>query len=204
MPRLLSILLHPLIMPALTLWAALRIDPHLAYFIAPGDRWKVLAMVGLMTIGFPLASALLLMRAGLLSSLEMPRRHERIAPYAMTLMYYGMTAYLLARTPLHPMVQALFVGAALALLATTLITLRWKISAHMVGIGGLLGALVALNAAHGLGAFMAICAAIIAAGALGTARLLSSDHTPAQVHAGAALGFCAVFAAATWAPALLS
>jgi hypothetical protein len=34
---------------------------------------------------------------------------------------------------------------------------------------------------------------ILAVGALGTARLLISDHTPAQVHAGAALGFLTTF-----------
>jgi hypothetical protein len=201
MPRLLSYLLHPLLMPTITLWLALRIDPHLAYFIAPQDQWKVLMMVALMTIGFPLASALLLMRAGLVSSLEMPTRRERIAPYGMSLMYYGMTAYLLARTPLHPMALALFIGAALALLLTTLITLRWKISAHMVGIGGLVGALVALSTGHGVQAFALICAAVVAAGALGTARLLSSDHSPAQVYAGAALGFGSVLLAVLGLPA---
>lgn len=201
MPRLLSYLLHPLLMPTITLWLALRIDPRLAYFIAPQDQWKVLMMVALMTIGFPLASALLLMRAGLVGSLEMPGRRERIAPYGMSLMYYGMTAYLLARTPLHPMALALFIGAALALVLTTLITLRWKISAHMVGIGGLLGALVALSARHGLQAFALICAAVVAAGALGTARLLASDHSPAQVYAGAALGFGSVLLAVLGLPA---
>lgn len=201
MPRLLSYLLHPLLMPTITLWLALRIDPHLAYFIAPQDQWKVLMMVALMTIGFPLASALLLMRAGLVGSLEMPGRRERIAPYGMSLVYYGMTAYLLARTPLHPMALALFIGAALALLLTTLITLRWKISAHMVGIGGLLGALVALSVRHGLQAFALICAAVVAAGALGTARLLDSDHSPAQVYAGAALGFGSVLLAVLGLPA---
>jgi hypothetical protein len=200
--RLLSYLLHPLLMPTVSLWLGLRLDPHLGYFIAPEDRWKVLLMVALMTIAFPLTSALLLLRAGLISSLEMPGRRERIAPYALSLMYYGMTAYLLARTPLHPMAQGLFTGAALALLLTTLITMRWKISAHMVGIGGCLGALVALNQAHALGALLPIGAVIVAAGALGTSRLLTSDHTAGQVYAGAALGFGTVLAAVLLMPAL--
>ncbi|MBK7946078.1 MAG: hypothetical protein IPJ85_12595 [Flavobacteriales bacterium] len=202
MARLLSYLLHPLLMPTFTLWLALRIDPHLAYFITPEDRWKVLMMVALMTIAFPLTSALLLMRAGLVSNLEMPRRQERIGPYAMSLMYYGMTAYLLARTPLHPMAFSLFIGAAIALLFTTLITLRWKISAHMVGIGGCLGAIVALGQAHALNAFAPIAAIAVVAGALGTARLLASDHSPAQVYAGTALGFVSVLTAMLLTPAL--
>ncbi|MBK9175285.1 MAG: hypothetical protein IPM46_02885 [Flavobacteriales bacterium] len=200
--RLLSYALHPLLMPVLTLWLALELDLQLGYFLDERSRWMVLAMVGLMTIAFPLTSALLLVRAGLITSLEMPTRRERIAPFAMTVLYYGMTWYLLSRSPLHPLMLALFGGAVAALLLTTLITLRWKVSAHMVGIGGCLGALVALNTQHGLGAFIPVCIVLILAGALGTARLLTSDHTSAQVYAGAALGFTSVFAAVMWMPRL--
>lgn len=200
--RLLSYALHPLLMPVLTLWLALELDLRLGYFLDERARWVVLAMVGLMTVAFPLTSALLLMRAGLLSSLEMPTRRERIAPFAMAVLYYGMTWYLLARSPLHPLALALFGGAVAALLVTTLITLRWKVSAHMVGIGGCLGALVALNMLHNLEAFIPLCIVVLLAGALGTARLLTSNHTPAQIYAGAGLGFACVFVAVMWMPRL--
>jgi hypothetical protein len=46
-----------------------------------------------------------------------------------------------------------------------------------------------------------LCALLLLAGALGTARLLTSDHTPGQVYAGAAVGFGSVFAAVLWMPA---
>lgn len=203
MARLLSYLLHPLLMPVLSLWLALELDLHLGYFLPEQSRWALLGMMALMTIGFPLTSAMLLRRAGVIGSLEMPLRSERLAPYALTLVYYGMTLYLLLRMRLHPLAIALFGGATLALLLTLAITLRWKISAHMVGIGGCLGAAVGLNQLHDLGAFAPICALIVLAGALGTARLLASDHTPGQVYAGAALGFGSVFAAVLWMPALL-
>jgi hypothetical protein len=198
----LSYALHPLLMPLLTLWLALELDAHLGYFLDDQARWLLLAMVGLMTVAFPLTSALLLRRAGLITSLEMPRRSERIAPYAMTLLYYGMTWYLLARSPLHPLALALFSGAVLALLMATLITLRWKVSAHMIGIGGCLGAVAALDLMHRLGAFLPLCLLVVVTGALGTARLLTSDHTPAQVYVGALLGFACVFGMVTWMPPL--
>lgn len=201
--RVLSYALHPLLMPTITLWLALELDSHLGYFLNEQARWVVLGMVGLMTIAFPLTSALLLMRAGLVSSLEMPRREERIAPFVMTLLYYGMTWYLLSRTPLHPMALALLGGAVIALLLTTLITLRWKVSAHMVGIGGLLGALTGLSMAHGLPMLHVIAAGIVLSGALGTARLLTSDHRPAQIYVGGAVGFASVLCAVLWLPGLL-
>lgn len=196
--RFLSYALHPLLLPVLTLWLALELDMHLGYFMTEESRWALLGMVALMSIVFPLTSALLLKRAGMLASLEMPARAERIAPFTMTLLYQAMTWYLLHKLPIHPLLLALFGGAVLALALTTMITLRWKISAHMVGIGGCLGAIVALELIHRMGAFLPLCALVLLAGALGTARLLASDHTPLQVLAGMALGFASVVAAVTW------
>jgi len=193
--RILSYALHPLFMPLLTLWLALQLDLHLSYFLPAELRWLMLGMVALMTIAFPLTGTLLLIRAGTVSSLFMPERRERIAPYCMTLLYYGMTVYLLSKSALHPVGLAMLIGAFIALALTTLVTLRWKISAHMVGIGGCLGALLALNVLHGLDLLLPIAAVILLAGALGTARLLVSDHSPMQVFAGFLLGLASLVAA---------
>ncbi len=175
-------------MPVLTVWIALELDPYLGYFLPPPGRWLMLGMLALMTIAFPITSALLLQRSGAISSMEMPYRHERIAPYFMTLIYYGMAYYLLRQTPLHPLVNAMFLGAVLALLLTTLITLRWKISAHMVGIGGMAGALFGIAMMHDLALLPIIALVLLVGGSLGTARLLTSDHSQGQVLIGAALG----------------
>ncbi|HRH37345.1 MAG TPA: hypothetical protein PK760_03310 [Flavobacteriales bacterium] len=194
--NLLSILLHPLLMPVLTLAMAMRLDPWIAYFIEPQQRLLVLGIVALMTVAFPLTSALLLIRSGMLSGLQMKGRRERIAPYIMTLVYYGLTGFLIARTPLDPIVFGFVVGASVALLLTTIVTLWWKISAHMIGVGGMVGAFAALHVVHQHTMILPICAAIVLSGAVGTARLLTSDHTQTQVGAGFALGVASTFVCA--------
>lgn len=186
--RLLSYLLHPLLMPMLALWVLLELDPHIGFFIPSRNRWLLLGTLAVMTVVFPITSVLLMRRAGLITSLELPRREERIAPYLMTLLYVGMALYLLYRTPIHPIAFALFVGILIAIVLSTVITIRWKISAHMVGIGGLVGALFAVQFAHGVDVFIPVVLGILIAGALGTARLLCSDHSPAQIYSGALLG----------------
>ena len=67
--------------------------------------------------------------------------------------------------------------------------LRWKISAHLVGMGGLIGAIAAVNSMHQLGLLPLLAVLIALTGLVASARLLSSDHTQAQVLAGGALGF---------------
>ncbi len=193
--RFLSHVLHPLLMPLYSLWALLVLDPHVGYFLQPRGRLLLLGMVALMTFVFPVLSVLLMKRTGLVSSLELPRREERAAPYLMTLLYGGMTLYLLFRTPLHPVAYALFIGILCAIAISATITTWWKISAHMVGIGGFVGMLFGLQVVHGLDLFMPIVIAIILAGMLATARLLTSDHTHAQVGAGAAVGVLCSFGA---------
>ncbi len=190
--RTVSILLHPLLMPVIAVWLALEVDPQLGYFVPPGSsgRWLLLGMLVVMTVTFPITSALLLQRAGVVNSLEMHSRQERIAPFVMTLLYCAMALYLLLRTPLHPAVDHLFMGILAALFATLLITAWWKISAHMVGIGGLLGALMGLSMIHGLHILPLIAGVALVAGVLGTARLLASDHTQGQIIAGALVGWC--------------
>ncbi|MBK8498653.1 MAG: hypothetical protein IPL52_07510 [Flavobacteriales bacterium] len=188
--QLLSILLHPLFMPVYTLAFVLWADPY--FYMEIPSRTVLLAMVALMTVAFPITSVLLLVRSGMVSGLRMPDRRERIAPYCMTLVYYGMTWFLLAKTRLHPQLIALMVAAGFALLVTTLITLRWKISAHMVGAGGMVGAVFSVAQSHSLAFAVPLMIAVLVSGALGTSRLLVSDHTPAQVYSGFLVGSVSV------------
>lgn len=188
-----SILLHPLFMPLLALWAAMHLDPHLSYFLPAQARLFTLGMVSMMSVLFPLISMLLLRRAGLISSLEMPHREERIAPFMMTLIYYGMTYYLLRQTRLDGTVLALFSGAMLALVITTLITMRWKISVHMVGIGGVVGTIAGIGEVHGTPLLLWLACSIVLAGLMGTTRLLAGSHVQSQVYAGGVLGFVCTY-----------
>jgi len=196
--RWLSVLLHPLFMPVYAIALLLHLDPRMGWFLNSELRWLALGMVALMTVVFPLTSTLLMMRTGLVSRLDMPTRQERIAPYTITLLYYGFAWYLLREFPLHPAIGRFLIGAFAALLLTLLITLRWKISAHLVGIGGLLGTFVALGWYFAPPLFPFVMATLLLCGLLGSARLLIGEHTPAQVYVGALLGFACSFTAILW------
>ena len=190
--NLLSILLHPLWMPTLTIVLCFGIDPYMSYGFTKEGLLMVYGMVFAMTGLFPLTSVLLMRRTGLVKDMTMPTRQERIPAYLSTLIYYGMCYYLLRTRLENPVTLGIFFGATLGLLLVLLITLRWKISAHMAGIGGLIGAIVAVVLLDDREAPLLLCGLFVLAGALGTSRLVASDHTPAQVYAGALLGFGAV------------
>jgi hypothetical protein len=189
----LSVLLHPLYMPVIAFWVALRIDPHVGYFLPPDAQLITLGMMGLMTVVFPLISMLLLRRSGLISSLEMPHREERFVPFVMVLIYFTMAYYLIRQAHLDPVVLGIFSGAIIALVACIVITLRWKISLHLVGIGGLVGTVAGIADIHGVPVLSWLALTIVLAGLLGTARLLTGSHVPQQVYAGGVLGFLSTY-----------
>ncbi len=194
-----SIVLHPVFMPVYALGLLIMLDPRMAWFLRDDLRLTTLGMVAVLTVAFPLTSTLLLIRSGMVSSLEMSNARERIAPYAITLFYYAITWYLLRKLPLHPAIGRFMIGAGIALFITLLITPYWKISAHMVGIGGVLATMMALGWMGVPPLFPIVLVAIVLCGALGTARSIGGDHTLAQVHAGGALGFLCVYTSVAWA-----
>jgi hypothetical protein len=148
-------------------------------------------MIFIMTALFPIMSILMIWRSGAISELAMPVRRERILPYLLTLIYFCMAYYLLRRTPNTSATLALFSGIMVALSATLLISLGWKISVHMVGLGGLVGIVFGLMLIHGAQAPVLLGVLFLLVGALGTARLLVTDHSPAQIYVGGLLGlFC--------------
>jgi len=190
----LSLLLHPVWMPTLAIGIAFAIDPHLTFIFDRHGEWIIIGMIFIMTAIFPIMSTLMIWRNGAISELAMPVRRERILPFLLSLIYFCMAYYLLRRMPNVATTLALFSGCMVGLAATILITLGWKISAHMVGIGGLVGVIFSLMLIHGAQAPVLLGALFLIAGALGTARLLVTDHTPAQIYVGGLLGlFCTFF-----------
>lgn len=190
--KLLSVLLHPVLMPLLTIALAMQVDPPLVYFVPPASRWIMLAMLAVMTVVLPVTSAFLLVRAGVVDDIWMNSRQERIAPYVLTLIHFGLAYYLFRQAPIHPALRCIFFGIVLATALALVVTFFWKISSHMVGIGGLAGSLTALSTLHGIPMLPLIVGVIVIGGILGTARLLASDHSQAQVICGSLLGWSCV------------
>lgn len=84
-------------------------------------------------------------------------------------------------------------GATVALLVTMLVTLRWKISAHATGMGGLIGGTMIVMRLYQLLPSYELMLLIVLAGMLGSARLYLKAHTPAQVYVGFLNGFVCVY-----------
>jgi hypothetical protein len=193
----LSYLFHPLLIPTYGMYLLYLCFARLYYFTDIQFCLHLLSITFIATGLLPAISSLILLRTGFIRSLEMKERQERTGPFLFTVIYYLFAYYLLRNFP-APVVMATVIrlftlGAAVALLITALISLRWKISAHLVAIGGLTGAVAGLsiflpNIPSGI-----MYGSVFLSGFIGYARLRLNAHTPAQVYAGYLLGFGCTF-----------
>ena len=81
----------------------------------------------------------------------------------------------------------------MALLAVTLINHWWKISAHLTGIGGLLGGICSFALHYATLPMGLVVIVLLVALILMYARLYLDAHTPLQVVAGFILGILCTF-----------
>ncbi|MCG8581194.1 MAG: hypothetical protein MI866_14835 [Bacteroidales bacterium] len=191
--RVLSTIFHPMLIPTLGLFLIFNIGGHLTYL--PIDHQRlVYLIVFLSTCVLPLTLMPLFMLLGVIKSVYMKERKERIIPTVFTGFFYLLGFFLLNRIPVVPSFIKGFMLATILVIAIALaITFFWKISMHMIGIGGLTGAVLALSIRFGIDAWMIFSFILLISGLLGSSRLYLNAHTPAQVHCGYLLGGIVVF-----------
>lgn len=117
-------------------------------------------------------------------------------PFLLITIYYGVSAYLIVdKIPVNDVVRIILYAITAEILLLTVITLFWKISAHAIAIGGVLGFLCALNLTLPASELMVPVVAIaLISGIIMSARLYLNSHNPPQVYSGAFLGFIVSFA----------
>ena len=175
--KALSVLLYPLFVP--TYGMALFCYAYSTQMEPLAGIWMVVAIIGtfILTGVLPITAIWILLRRGAVSSLQIKNAPERTMPYIYTVLGVGFWCYLL-----------------LSVALVAVINHWWKISAHLTGLGGLVGGF--FSYCLGIGAIPTGWLLVIWFGIsllLMCARLHLNAHTPAQVCAGWLLGLTCTF-----------
>lgn len=179
--------------------ARLNVDTY-----SSGVRFSLLVLLFLGTFAIPSLFIFFLYRTGFLRDITMPDRADRRLPFLLTgFIYTGVTYFFAFRMSLFsatsPGVSVLLAGITLSILLVGIINQYWKISAHSVGVGGVLGAVAALLAKSGdTDLFLPLVGMIALSGLVGSARLQLNAHTLAQVGAGLLLGTLVSLTSVGW------
>lgn len=175
-------------MPFYAVLLVMNLNTYISYSISPQVQRIIVSLVFVTTGIMPVITALLLLQKGLIRSLEMENIEERRIPFLTTGVYYLTCYYLLQQLPIPRLLSLMVLGATLTILIAWLLSFRWKVSIHMIGIGGFTGMLIAITQVLGAPLLLVIIISVLIAGLLGTARLIMNAHSPSQVYTGFGIG----------------
>jgi len=202
----LSAVLHPLLMPTFLFGLLLFRVPTVLGLDAfsPSLRLSILVLVFVGTFMVPSLLIYYLYRSGYVSSLQLTTLADRRLPYFLSALVYFITAYLFTfqmqgLSTLAPEIGIIIGSIAVSILFVGIISLSWQISAHGVGIGGVVGVIGSLMLKFGLtDLFVPLLLLVMLSGFVASARLRLNAHTPAQVGAGLALGLLVSLLTVSW------
>ena len=186
--KFISYLLHPLLLPT---YALLVLFGQSAYFIMmlpTNYRWAMLGLIFGNTVLLPIIIIWMMRSKGLISSMHLPERRERTFPFIIAALAYFATWFMLGNMGL-PSIYLLFIlGAAILTVLATLINFFWKISIHMLGMGGVTGGFIGLMLFRSIYSPMLLIAIILLSALVAFARLKLNTHNEAQVYVGYLVG----------------
>ncbi|MGB0861663.1 MAG: hypothetical protein ACPG19_06455 [Saprospiraceae bacterium] len=196
---IISVLLHPLLLVSYSLIFLMWVDPFNfgspSFKIAIQTYDLVLIRIFFSTALLPGLSILMMKFLGMLETLEMKDKQERIGPYIATGVFYLWIFFNINSNPQLPDTFKTFVlGATVALFIAFFINNFSKISIYTVGAGTLIG-LVLMNwvSIEGLYLGRVLQGVFLLAGALGTARLALRSEEPADIYGGYVIGLMGQF-----------
>ena len=189
--RITSIVFTPFSIPFLAflvlfLFSYLRIMPILYKGI-------VLGIVYCFTILTPTITIFLFRKINGFARQELSERKKRYVPILLTIISYVFCVLMMRKLNIPwYMTGIIFVSLVISIICI-LVNLKWKLSEHMAGMGGIIGGLVSFSALFSYNPVVWLCLFILIAGILGSARIVLGHHTLGEVLSGFVVGLVCSF-----------
>ena len=181
-------------MPLLALILLQQLDPYLTSHPA---LFLYLTILLVINTAAPAISFWLMSRNGMISDLDVRKRSERIWPFLLVLGYFSLAYGLTISGPNKLVVPAFYqrilLSLVIAMASAWVVTLKFKISMHMLAQGGLMALYLRIGFALHCIDLRWVSILILAAGLVGWSRLHLKVHKPLELYLGYALGWTAVW-----------
>jgi len=181
--KIFSALFHPLLLPTIGIIILYNSGSVLEYL--PFQAKKIiLIVVSISTFILPLTFVPFFIFQRIIKNVQMENARERLIPFFVTTVLYFFCYFLLLRLGAPQTITKFILAATSTVLILFMVSFKWKISAHMTGLGGLTGALIAISFRLGVNLEYFIIAAIIISGIIGYSRLILIAHKQYQIYLG--------------------
>jgi membrane-associated phospholipid phosphatase len=185
--KIISVIFHPLFIPT---YGILLLFSTARFQAVP---WLPKLIVGITifccTAIIPALIIFLFMKLGKVTSLNVDKRQERTRPYIYSMIAYLFCAYYVWQVNMPFWFVMMIVGGAAAILSLLLVNLKWKMSAHLSSMGGLLAGILVVSFHYVLNPYGLVIGTLLVTAAVASSRVILEAHTPGQTLAGFFNGF---------------
>lgn len=182
--RFIASVLSPLLTPSYGVFLALWVS--VICYQPLGTRLAVLLVVFGVTCVTPMIFISIMHNLKIIKDMHLVERKERNYPYLITIVCYVAAACYINHVHAPSWLVGFAVGGVMTCIVSFIVNLKWKISAHTAGMGGLVALLFFIHS-EGLEAFNTfwlLCITIIISGIAGSVRMYQCRHDLGQVIAG--------------------
>ena len=181
--RALSWLLHPFVVPLYVLGFMLLTDGFLSRL--PASIKSYLAWIVVLYAAIvPMLSIAFMRGLGLLKNFGLHSQRSRLLPLLVGAISYVLCAITLSDVAVATIIRKFVLAAACCEVLALIVTPFWKISLHLICMGGVTAVFTLLSVAGAGQHFWALVATILLSGALASARLHLGAHSPSQIAVG--------------------
>lgn len=208
--KIISYIFHPLMMLTFIICIFLLVNPYLFGRSSIKDGWWIIFQVFQTTFLLPAFAVLMMKHLGLVQSLEMEERTDRIIPYISSGIFYIWVYMSVKSNSAFPIVFDIAVlGSTISLFMAFFVNNFSKVSAHATGVGGLISSTLVMmhwfsfrsfywgNAQIEIPVYRVLMTVILIAGMVCSARLYLNAHDGKDIVQGLFIGFLGS-AIATW------
>jgi membrane-associated phospholipid phosphatase len=205
--QLVSLVFHPLLMILYLLFMMAAINPYDFTAFQGEQKHLLIFQVVVSTVLLPGIAIVMMYSLGMVSSVELGDRKERMFPFiAVAVFYLWLFANFVYNPGIPRMLNVVLFASILAVFLAMVINLFIRLSVHCMAMGAVLSSVVLLYwdwtqlysreiAWSSESMFYLILLCIICAGLVGTARLQLKVHSTSEVYTGYMIGFISPFMA---------
>lgn len=201
--KIISYIFHPIFILFYIFLILLKANPYSFNFSEPKAAGLLTINVFVFSVFFPLIATLLMRGMGLIKSLEMKDKMERIGPFIVTAIFYlWLFKNIKDNTNVSSGFTVIVLGTIIGLFIGFAINTVSKISIHSIAMGGLIGALFLIKfnfsfdylplelpfGTYLISMNLLLVLSFIIAGLVGTSRLILKAHVEQDVYGGYIVG----------------
>ena len=153
----------------------------------------VLGIIFCFTIMMPMFTIYLFRKINHITAEELGTRERRYFPYILTIISYVFCLFMMFRLSIPWYMTGIILTALFIMIIFFIANLKWRLSEHMGGVGAVIGGVVSFGVLFGYNPVWWIALFVLTGGLLGSARIISGNHTIGEVLFGFVIGLaCAM------------